>query len=108
MKSPTAHTHSRLLHAIIVEGNTSKNTFFPKGPIVIIHEEKTWSGITSNIDIRPSILIEIGCDYRHPIFLTRAANPGLLGNIGESAIAIVLIQHMASSESRVEDRGVRN
>ena len=55
-----ADPHARLLHAIFAQPYTSQDSFFAKRSIAIIHEQETRSGIGSDVDVLPTILIEIG------------------------------------------------
>src|SRR5207342_2440392 len=56
------NAHARLLHAIFAQPYTAQDSFFTKRPISIVHEQETWSGIGGNVNVLPTILIEIGGD----------------------------------------------
>ena len=62
-----ADPHARLLHAVFAQPYASQDSFFAKRSIAIIHEQETRSGIGSDVDVLPTILIEIGRHDCHAI-----------------------------------------
>src|SRR5205823_4142382 len=54
-----ANPHARLLHAIVAQGRTAQHAFFAKSSVTIVHEQKTWSGVASDIDVLPSVFVKI-------------------------------------------------
>src|ERR1700722_2505767 len=91
-----ADPHARLFHAIFAQPYASQDSFFAKGSIAIIHEQETWSGIGRNVDVLPTILIQIGCHDCHAIGSRSLVNARCLAYIRKCSIAVVSIQRMLS------------
>jgi len=89
-----ADAHASLLVAIVAEGHATENAFFAERAVVIVHEQQAGSGIASDVDIRPAILVEIGGDHGHAVALGKSGDAGLLADVSEAAITIVAIQGM--------------
>src|SRR5438270_585747 len=62
------------------------------------HEKQTGSGIARHVDVRPTIFIKVGRDYRHAITWRSPINAGTLTHIRESTIAVVAIKGMLSGQ----------
>src|ERR1700727_3029551 len=90
------NAHSRLLHAVVAECHSAQHTFFAERSIVVVHEKQTRGGIAGNKDVGPSVFVEIGSDYRHPIGPRRARNPRLLAHVGEGPVAVVTVSRVSS------------
>src|SRR5438445_11698027 len=90
------NAHSGLFHAIVADRDSAQDTLFPKGSVVVVHEQKTWSGIAGDKNICPTILVQIRGDHRHSIALGCACDPCLLAHVGKSSITIVSVQRMPS------------
>ena len=60
-------SHARLLHAIFAQRYASQTPFFTKCSISIVHEQETGSGIGGDVDVLPTILIEVGRDHSQAI-----------------------------------------
>src|SRR6476660_9484985 len=87
---PDAHTG--LLHAIFTQGRTSQHSLFAKSSITIVHEQETWSGVTGDINVLPSVFIKISRNDCHAVGGCGLCNAGLLSYIGERPVAIVSIK----------------
>src|SRR5215467_1942543 len=86
--------HTCLLHAIFAQGRTPQNSFFTKRSISIVHEQKTGSGVASDVDILPSVFIKIRRYDRHAIGGRGARDAGLLTYIREGSVAVVSIKEI--------------
>src|SRR5579863_67088 len=86
------NAHARLFHAVFVKRYAAQNTFLPKRPIMVVHEEQTGSGIAGDKNIRPAVFVEVGADRSHAIVSARLGYPGRLADVGECAVSIVAVQ----------------
>ncbi len=87
-----ADAHAGLLHAVLVQGNAGFETRFGKGAVAIIFEEKAGGGVTGDIDFGPAVVIEIGSHGGHAVAALCLGDAGLLADIGEGTVAIVVIE----------------
>src|SRR5450755_2178392 len=85
-------THSSLLHSVIAEGDTAHDAFFAESAVVIVHEKQARSGITSDENVRPTIFVEVCCNYGHSIAFAGSGNARLLGHICERSIPVVVVK----------------
>ena len=87
-------THARLRHAVIIQRDAPEDPLFAKGAIMVVHEKEAWSGITSDVNVRPAIFIEIGRHNRHAVTQSRLRDARALAHISERPVAIVSIEPM--------------
>ena len=88
--------HAGLLHAVGIQGQTALDAFLGKRPVVIVMEEQRRRGITSQVDIRPPVVIKVGCNGRESKGRTRLPDSGFLRNILERPIPAIAIQKLAA------------
>src|SRR4029077_20387458 len=89
-----AQTHAGLFGAVVAQGQSPHDALFAEGAVVIIHEKQAGGGIAGNVDIRPTVFVEIGGHNGHAITFRRGRDPGLLADVGKRSIAIVAIKRM--------------
>src|SRR5271154_3443376 len=92
-----SNAHPGLLFSIVTEGYAAQHTLFAKGTVVVVHEKQAGSRIAGYIDIRPTVLVEVGRDHGHAVRLRGFRNSGFLADVGERPITIVSVQQMPSS-----------
>src|ERR1700678_3323514 len=91
-----ADAHARLLHAIFAQSYAWQDSCSAKRSIAIIHEQETRSGVGSNVDVLPTILIQIGRHDCHAIGSRSLVNARRLAYIRKCSIAVISIQRMLS------------
>src|SRR5438874_2171393 len=65
-----------------------------KGSVTIVAEEHAGLRIDGNVNVGPSIVVEIVRDRRDGVARARLQNACLLADIGEGAIAVVVIKNV--------------
>src|SRR5258708_152227 len=61
---------------------------------MVVHEKQTWCGVTGDVNILPSVFIEIRGDYSHPVTRASPRNSSMFTYIGESSVTVVSIERM--------------
>src|SRR5262250_876882 len=61
-----AYPHPRLFFSIGAQSDSSEDTLFPKRTVVVVHEKQAGGRVTSHVDIRPAVLVQVGGDHSHP------------------------------------------
>src|SRR5215469_12014311 len=92
-----AYAHARLLHPVFAESNAAEHSFFAESSIMVVHEQKTGSRVTGDVDVLPTVFIKIRRHNGHAITGRGFGNSGLLRHIGESSVAVVSIQGVLAS-----------
>ena len=64
-----AHPHTGLFLAIFVQRYTAFETLFRKCAVAIVPEQEAGRGVTCDIDVGPTVSIEVGRDCRQAIGL---------------------------------------
>ncbi len=90
-----AKAHAGLLHPIFTQGHSAVDALLAEGSVAIIAEEQTRRGIAGDIDVRPSVVIEIRGNCGQSVASLGPADAGCGRDIGEGAIAIIAIERMA-------------
>jgi hypothetical protein len=52
-------SHACLFLAVLAIGNAAHSAFFAECAVVVVHEEQAGTGVAGDIDVRPSIVVEI-------------------------------------------------
>src|ERR1700737_430653 len=89
-----ADAHASLLHAVFAQRGAAQHPFFAKSSVTIVHEEETGSGVTGDVDVRPSVFVKIGGNGRHTVGGGGTRDAGFLAYIGESSVAVVAIERI--------------
>ena len=88
------NAHARLLVAAIAVSAIRHHRDIGKRAVVVVLKQNAWLGIHGNIDIRPAIVIEVIGDRSDGVARPGLQNAGLLRDVGEGPIAIVVIQNI--------------
>src|SRR5438046_10004192 len=91
-----SHAHSCLLRAVVAEGHAPQYSLFAKRSVTIVHEKQTGSRVASNVNVWPSVFVEIRRHHRHTVALCSLRDAGRPADVGERSIAIVPVQVLAS------------
>ena len=83
------HRRGRL--AILSIGNTGVAGDLFKCPVMLVMEEKVLRAVVGDVDVGPAIAVEVSRSHAHGA-ADGCANAGLLGHIGEGAVAVVVEQ----------------
>ena len=101
-----AKPHAGLLGAILAEGDAALQAFFGERAVVAIAEVKAGGGIAGHVDVRPAVVIKIGCGHGESIGAARV-DTGSFADVGEAAVAVVVKQPAAArgKSARAADHG---
>src|SRR5438270_2142369 len=88
--------HAGLEVTIIVQGDSGLHPTLLKFAVVEIVKEQATRHVTGYIDVRPTVVIEISGRNAEGIASSRLQNARLFRYIGESTIAIVVIEDVVS------------
>ena len=115
-----AGTHAGERDAILVERASGRNGDLPERPVVIIAIEQTRRTVAGDVDVGPSVVVEIGCRRSHAVRSrrlpvtadedhrrrpARASDPRRFRHVGECAVAAVAIEDIrAAGESQWSTR----
>ena len=88
--------HACLFVPVLVHRHATKQSFFGKRAVTVIHEEKTRRRVTGDIDVGPAVVVEVGGDGRHGKRAAGLINPRLDADIAESSVTVVVIQRAAA------------
>src|SRR5256884_5484087 len=91
-----SHAHSCLLRAVVAEGHAPQYSLFAKRSVTIVHEEQTGSRVASNVNVWPSVFVEIRRHHGHTVALCSLRDAGRPADVGEPSIAIVPVQRTPS------------
>src|SRR5580704_10277612 len=86
--------HAGLHGALFVEGNTGHFAEFGESSVLIVVIEKIWRCVTSDIDIRPSVTVEISRQRGETITTGSPRDSGGSRDISECAVAVVVIKRV--------------
>ena len=90
------YPHACLFLAILAIGDAPHSTLFSKSAVVVVHEEKTRTRVARDVDVGPSIIVKIGCNYSKAIVASCCRDPCCLAHIAERAIAVIAIETVLS------------
>ena len=54
--------HAGLLLAVFAEGDAGLQAALGEGSVVVVAEEQAGRGVAGDVDVRPAVAIEIGCN----------------------------------------------
>ena len=103
---PDAHPGER--HAVLVERRSGGNRDLAEGPVVIVAIQQARSAVAGHVDVRPSVVVEIGRRRPHPVgagrppVATRRTPSRTARADGQSPM---LPRHRRMSRRRGSDRG---
>src|SRR5690349_4448881 len=89
-----AQSHAALFAAVLVESDPSLESALGEGSVVVVAEEQARRSIAGDIDVGPAVAIEIGGSGGQGIVRFYGENAGLLADVRESAVAVVVIEAM--------------
>src|SRR5206468_11531657 len=67
MQITDGNTHTRLLHAVFAQSYAALHSLLRECSVAVVVEEKTRSRITRDIQVRPSVPVQIGSNGRQPV-----------------------------------------
>src|SRR5437588_11338073 len=91
-----SHAHSCLLRAVVAEGHAPQYSLFAKRSLTIVHEEPAGSRVAGNVNVWPSVFVQIYGHHGHAITLGGLRDACRPADVGERSIAIVPVQRMLS------------
>ena len=89
-----ADAHAGLLAAILAERDAAQHAFLAERAVVVVHEQQAGRRIAGDVDVGPSVFVEIGGDDGHAVARRRGGDAGLFADVRERAVAVVAIQRM--------------
>src|SRR6185369_7787832 len=92
-----ADSHPGLFLAVFAKGHAAHDAFLAKCPIVIVHEQQARRGIAGDVNVGPTILVEVGGDRGHAITATLRSDARCGADISECAVAVVAVEGMDSA-----------
>ena len=90
------NAHRAVCDAIAVVGDTAQHAFLPKCAISLIHEKGIRTHVVGDVDVQPTIVVDIGKDDTEPA-RGGFVNTGRFGNIREGAVAVIAIQDIGDA-----------
>ena len=99
-----AHAHAGLLHAVFIQRDAAFEAHLGERAVVIVPEQEAGRGIASHVDVGPAVVIEIGRNRGHAVTAFRLGNARFLADIGERAVAVVVIETRRGREASRADR----
>src|SRR5208337_1276204 len=90
------HPHARLFFSIVTESYPPQYSFFAECSVMVVHEKQAGSGIAGDVNIRPSVFIQIRCHHGHAIAWRSLRDTCLLADVGKRPVAVVSVEQMAS------------
>src|SRR5579884_689394 len=88
--------HAGLLHSVFAERDAALHALLRKCSVVIVAEEEAGCGIAGDVDIGPTVIIEIGRNDSQTVTGRRFADSGRGSNISECAVAVIVIKRVAA------------
>ena len=101
-------SHAGLFPALIVNGGAAHQANVGERAIVVVVEHDASFGIDSHVDVRPAVVIEIVGDGADGIARARLLDAGLLGDVGESAIAVIVVENVGAARQAARSAQNRN
>src|SRR5271157_1045947 len=86
------NAHAGLRLAIGAEGATSFDGDILELAVLFVLIERAGSRIVGHVNVGPAVVVEIGGEHAQAEGAFRAKNPGSLGNVGERAVAVVVVE----------------
>ena len=87
-----ANTHAGLFMAVVVVGAAGHHGDIGECAVVIVVEENAGLRVHGDINVRPAVVVEIIGNGGDGVSRARLQNAGFLGNVGESSVAIVVVE----------------
>ena len=88
------HAHACLLVAVVVVGAAGHDGDIGKRAVVVVLEQDARLGVDRDIDVGPSVVVEVIRDCGDGVARARFQDAGLLGNIGEGPVAVVVVENV--------------
>ncbi len=87
-----AEAHAGLLLPVFVQGHAALEPLFDEGAVVPVAEVETGCGIAGDVQVGPSVVVEIGCDSSQPVTALGVGQSGLASYVCEGAIAVIVVE----------------
>src|ERR1044072_1259056 len=91
------YTHGALFAAVLVHRRAGKKPDLLKRTIAIILVEEIRRRVVGDKNIYETVLIEVATDHTHTIIAIRIRHAGLFSDVGERAVAFVVVKRVAIS-----------
>src|SRR5580704_12928486 len=88
--------HACLLGTILVVRHAGFLSDVGERSVLVVVIQNAGGGVAGNVDIRPSIMVEIRCQRGESVTSRCIENAGFLGDVDKCAIAIVVIKRTCS------------
>src|ERR1022692_15184 len=85
-------SHPRLFRSVIAQGHATLNPLLFEGSVVLIDEQEAGSRVAGDIDVGPTVLVEVRRHDGHSIAGPKLPNARLNADIGKGSISIVSVK----------------
>src|ERR1019366_6858855 len=92
---PDAQSHACLFLAVLVQRDSNLDATLAERSVLVVLEEQAGCGIASDVDFRPSIVVEIRRYRGESIRAGGFRDPRGNADIGKGAVAVVPVQHLS-------------
>jgi len=69
-----------------------------EGAVLFVLIERAGGGIVGDVNVRPAVIVEIGSEHAEAVGAVGVEDAGFFGDIGEGAVAIVVIENIFSAK----------
>ena len=87
--------HRALLGAVGAHGRARLETDVGELAVAVVAIEILRRRVVGDVDVGAALVVEVGPQYAQAVVAARIVNAGGLGNIGEGAVAVVVIERVA-------------
>ena len=87
-----ADAHAGLLVAVFAVGDARDDSNIGERAVVIVAEQNARLRIDGDVDVGPAVVVEIVGDRGDRVARARLEDAGFFGDVGESAVAVVVIE----------------
>ena len=86
------HSHPRLLLPVLAQRDAAVEAPFGERAVAIVMQQQARSGVAGDVDILPSVAVEVGRHGRQAITRLDARDAGFFAHVGERSVRVVAIQ----------------
>ncbi len=90
-------SHARLRFSIWTERATCFDGNVFKLAVLFILVEGAGGRIIGNINVGPAVIVEVCGEHAQAVGTVRAKNPSRFGNIGEGAVAVIVVENVLAA-----------
>src|SRR5215469_9672423 len=89
------NAHRALLGTIGADGGAGLESDVGELAVTIVAIEILRSGVVGHVDVGAAFIVEVGPENTESVITARVVHSSLLRNLGESAVAVVVVQRIA-------------